>query len=74
MATCPKCGGFLDSRHRCWGGRRRIGRAGFAAIGAIVGFIVGSTMVKQPAQLLLPFVTAALGAVITWAVRRYARF
>ena len=48
-------------------------RAGFAVIGAIVGFIVGMTMVEQPTQLL-PFVTAALGAILTWAVRRYARF
>ena len=74
MATCPKCGGFLSSRHRCWGGRRRIRRLGVGVLGAVGGFIVGLTMVKQPNQLLLPFVTAALGAVLTWAVRRYARF
>ena len=74
MATCPKCGGFLDSRHRCWGGRRRAGRAGFALLGAAGGFIVGMAMVQQPTQVLLPFVTAALGGILTWAVRRYARF
>ena len=74
MATCPKCGGFLSSHHRCWGGRRLIRRFGVGVLGAVGGFIVGLTMVKQPNQLLLPFVTAALGAVLTWAVRRYARF
>ena len=74
MATCPKCGGFLDSHHRCWGGRRRMRRAGYAATGAVVGFIAGAFMVDKPDQLLLPFVTAALGALLTWAVRRYARF
>ena len=49
-------------------------RFGVAVLGAVAGFIVGLTMVQQPNQLLLPFVTAALGAVLTWAVRRYARF
>ena len=74
MATCPKCGGYLDTNHRCRGGRRRMRRIGYALIGAVVGFVIGVNMVEQPAQALLPFVTAALGAILTWAVRRYARF
>ena len=73
MATCPKCGGFLDTHHRCWGGRRRMRRAAYAVLGAIGGFIIGLFLVEKPNQLPLPFVTAALGAVLTWAVRRYTR-
>ena len=49
-------------------------RIGYALLGALAGFIIGVTMVEQPTQTLLPFVTAALGAILTWAVRRYARF
>ena len=41
--------------------------------GAAAGFLAGLLLVEQPSQLF-PFVTAMLGAVLTQAVRRYARF
>ena len=49
-------------------------RVGVAVIGGFLGFIVGIMLADSPDQLPLPFVTAALGAILSWAVRRYARF
>ena len=48
-------------------------RAAYTAVGAMGGFSIGVFIADRPNQLLLPFVTAALGAILTWAVRRYAR-
>jgi hypothetical protein len=42
MATCPRCGGFLDAPHRCAGVWRLHLRAWCAILlGGIVGALVG---------------------------------
>ena len=73
MATCPKCGRYLDRRHRCWGGYRRFREATFTLTGALAGFAAGLLLVEHPTQPF-PFVTAMLGGILTLAVRRHARF
>ena len=42
MATCPRCGGFLDDRHRCaglWRLRLRVLRS--MVLGGLVGGVLG---------------------------------
>jgi hypothetical protein len=74
MATCPKCGHYLGSSHRCRGNRRRLLRAMSLGIGGgVVGFFSAFPMAEYPSDLLL-VVTTLLGAVLTLAVHRYARF
>lgn len=73
MATCPQCGGYLRQGHKCWGARRRLMSAWLAFVGAAAGFLLPWALLDRPAGALL-VVTAALGAILTLAVRRYARF
>lgn len=73
MATCPKCGGYLGRRHRCWGSRRRLTSIWLALVGAAAGLLIPWLVIDRPAELLL-LVTAVLGSVLILAVRRYARF
>jgi hypothetical protein len=73
MATCPKCGGYLGSHHRCRGHSRRLLREiSLGVAGGIAGF-VGGFLAGHPSDLLL-IVTSLLGAVLTLAVHRYVRF
>lgn len=73
MATCPKCGEYLGTRHRCWGIRRQLQALGFTLAGGFGGLLVVFLVSDRPSEPLLA-VTATLGAVLTLAVRRYARF
>jgi hypothetical protein len=74
MATCPECGGYLGSHHRCRGvGLRRLRTVGFAFLGATLGFLCPFLVADRPTEPLL-LVTALLGAVLTIALHRYARF
>jgi uncharacterized membrane protein YeaQ/YmgE (transglycosylase-associated protein family) len=74
MATCPKCGGYLGSHHRCRGaGLRRLRTSGFGLVGAVIGFLGPFLIADRPSEALL-VVTSMLGAVLTLAVHRYARF
>ena len=73
MATCPKCGDYLGANHRCWGFRRQLQALGFMLAGGLGGFVAVFLVSDRPSMPLL-FVTAALGAVLMLAVRRYARF
>lgn len=73
MATCPKCGGYLGAHHRCWGVRRQLQALGFAAAGVVAGLVTVFLASDRPSVPLL-LVSAALGAVLALAVRRYARF
>ena len=73
MATCPKCGGYLGSHHRCHGNvRRALREISLGVAGGIAGF-VGAFLAEHPSNLLL-LVTTLLGVVLTLAVYRYARF
>jgi hypothetical protein len=74
MATCPRCGGYLGSHHRCRGvGLRRLRTVSYVLLGAAVGFLSPFLIADRPTELLL-LVTSLLGAVLTLAVQRYARF
>ena len=74
MATCPKCGGYLGSHHKCRGNLRRMLREiGLGIAGGMVGFVSAFPLADRPSDLLL-IVTTLLGVVLTLAVRRYARF
>jgi hypothetical protein len=73
MATCPKCGEYLDRNHQCWGGRRILIGIGLLVSGALAGYVIPWLVVDGPSEPLL-LVTAALGSVLTLAVRRYTRF
>jgi len=73
MATCPKCGDYLGTNHRCWGVRRQLRMLGLTVAGGVAGLLVVFLVADRPSEPLL-LVTAALGAVLTLAVHRYARF
>jgi len=74
MATCPRCGGYLGSTHRCRGvGLRRLRTSGFVLVGAALGFLGPFLFADRPTEPLL-LVTTLLGAVLTLAVHKYARF
>jgi hypothetical protein len=74
MATCPRCGGYLSSHHRCRGvGLRRLRTAGLILLGAAIGFLGPFLVADRPTEPLL-LVTTLLGAVLTLAVLTYARF
>ena len=73
VATCPKCGGFLNEHHRCRGARRKIGSvAAVAAVGAMLGFFASFSFVDHPTSPLM-VVTAMLGAILAGAIARAAR-
>ena len=64
MATCPRCGGFLDDQHRCSRvPRRLVHMSGMAAIGAVLGIFLPFAMFDRPASSLV-LITALLGAVL----------
>jgi hypothetical protein len=74
MATCPKCGGYLGSHHRCRGNvRRALREISLGVAGGIAGFVGAFPLAEHPSNLLL-LVTTLLGVVLTLAVYRYARF
>jgi hypothetical protein len=74
MATCPRCGGYLGSHHRCRGvGLRRLRTAGLILLGAGIGFLGPFLIADRPTEPLL-LVTTLLGAVLTLALHTYARF
>jgi hypothetical protein len=74
MATCPDCGGYLSSHHRCRGvSLRRLRTFGFVMLGAVIGFLSPFLFADRPTGPLL-LVTALLGAVLTLAVHSYLRF
>lgn len=69
MATCPRCGSFLDEKHRCRGLWRRRGRtAGWFVVGAGAGFVSAFMVSEGPAPELIVACTL-LGAVLVSAVR-----
>jgi hypothetical protein len=64
MATCPRCGGFLDEHHHCVGvwprHARRIGGSALAMLaGAILSLVVLYMLSSNPSG-----VTVALGVVV----------
>jgi hypothetical protein len=74
MATCPRCGAYLSSHHRCRGiGLRRLRTFSIVLLGAAVGFLGPFLIADRPSDSLL-LVTSLLGAVLTFAVHWYARF
>ena len=74
MATCPKCGGYLGSHHKCRGNiRRALREISLGVAGGIAGFVGAFPLAEHPSNLLL-LVTTLLGVVLTLAVYRYARF
>jgi hypothetical protein len=74
MATCPRCGGYLGSHHRCRGvGLRRLRTSSFVLLGAAAGFLGPFLIADRPSGPFL-LVTSLLGAVLTLAVHWYARF
>jgi hypothetical protein len=71
VATCPRCGGFLNEHHRCtglWRLRLRAWRA--VLLGGIVGSVGGSLLLSafigQPSWLSIA-VTALLGMILVVA-------
>jgi hypothetical protein len=74
MATCPRCGGFLNEHHRC--GRRLVLRVAGTALAMAVGGVVST--IALYAVIDRPEVpTVGLGAVAgmlvgraVWAVAR----
>lgn len=71
MATCPRCGGFLDEHHRCTGlWRLRLRACGAVLLGGIVGGLGGSLFLSafsgQPSWLSIA-VTALLGMILVVA-------
>jgi hypothetical protein len=71
MATCPRCLGPLTENHRC--PRGRFNRVSDALITVGIGGGIGAVAVfafeERPASALV-LAAAALGAVITSAVRQ----
>jgi hypothetical protein len=68
MATCPKCGGFLRSGHRCpWSVRRRLLIRSFrvAAGGALIGLVLAAAA-PTPGPFLV-ILGGGLGAVLSTA-------
>jgi hypothetical protein len=74
MATCPRCGGFLDEQHRCsgiWRLRLRAGRD--VLLGGLVGGTGGwlfLTVVNGQPSLASIVVTALLGMALVLAWQR----
>ena len=68
MATCPQCGGFLSSNHRCFGlWRNRVRWGSVAVSGGLIGIGV-ATLLSPEHPLLLTGIAALLGAVVVSAV------
>ena len=72
MATCPSCGGFLDSNHRCVGlGRRRARRMGRSAVAMLGGALVVTVILflvdSTPSDLVLA-IAVLLGAIVGQAL------
>lgn len=64
MATCPRCGGFLDEHHRCRGPWRfYIRTLTVAVLGALIGSLAVLVFNEQPATAFI-IVMALLGAVL----------
>ena len=74
MATCPRCGRYLDVHHRCVGlWRLRLGVLRVTLVGAAAGAGVGwalMTLVFGNASWLSIAVTALVGAVTARAALR----
>ena len=71
MATCPKCMGFLTENHKCPGGVwTRVSKALLTVvIGSSIGTVSVYALDDRPASALV-LAAAALGAVLTMAVRQ----
>jgi hypothetical protein len=64
VATCPRCGEFLDEHHCCPRVPRRLLRTGgMAAAGALLGLVLPLAMFDRPAMSLV-LITSLLGAVL----------
>lgn len=70
MATCPRCFGALTENHRCPRGRfHRLGDALVSVgIGGVLG-AAGAMLLVQQASTAVVIASAALGAVLSKAVR-----
>jgi hypothetical protein len=69
MATCPRCGRFLDEHHRCTGlWRRRARRVGVAVAGALIAVFVPFAFPGYGASPVASVVAALLGALIASAI------
>jgi hypothetical protein len=74
MATCPRCGGFLNEHHRCIGLWRLRLRAWWrllfgAAIGGALGWLVLVAVAGQPSWLSV-MVAATIGMVVVIGLQR----
>jgi hypothetical protein len=73
MATCPRCGGFLNEHHRCVGlWRLRLRAWGAVLLGGIVGGLAGLLLLSgfnREASWLSITVAALLGMIIMVATR-----
>jgi hypothetical protein len=73
VATCPRCGGFLDANHRCQGLWRRRARSVTAsllamAVGASAGILLLYAIASRPSTPTIA-VAALTGMVIGEAIR-----
>jgi predicted lipid-binding transport protein (Tim44 family) len=75
MATCPRCGGFLNEHHHCVGlWRLRLRAWGAVLVGGIVGGLAGMLLLSgfnREASWLSITLTALLGMIIVVAMRPY---
>ncbi len=71
MATCPKCMGALTENHRCAPRlvRRVTDAISTVGIGSLAGAILCFAIDERPAGALV-MATAALGAVLAYAIRQ----
>ena len=71
MATCPKCMGALTENHKCPPRllRRITDAISTVGVGAVIGAIMCFAIDDRPAGALV-MATAALGAVLAYAVRQ----
>jgi hypothetical protein len=75
MATCPRCGGFLDDHHRCvglWKYRLRAWRVLLLGgiVGGVAGWLIFSAVAGQ-AFWLAVVIAAVIGILIVSALPRW---
>jgi hypothetical protein len=71
VATCPDCGGFLNSHHRCFGIWRYRARAGVVALVSALAGIGVATVTAPTHSLPVTGLAALLGAIVGSAVWRH---
>ena len=75
MATCPRCGGFLDGQHRCVGlwklwlrAWRNVLLGGI--VGGMAGWLILSVVAGQAVWLAVA-IAAVIGLLIVSALQRW---